>query len=387
MRSKGAPFRKIIFCILILAPERVVLRIVSAQAGRSFFVKKELKMAKKEKNRGLVAVEPGFSLIDENLLKSRIYTIRGVKVMLDADLAEIYGYSTGAFNQQVKNNIEKFDDDFRFQITQTEFASLISKFLISNRGGTRKMPYAFTEQGIYMLMTVLKGEQAVAQSKALIRLFKRLKDYAVSEGLLTNGTDVTPLALQIAQNTRDIAEVSADVKVLSGEVHEMRGEFSKMNMDLQKVMENFVDPSTHKHFLILNGQRLDADIAYTQIYGMAKKSITIIDDYVGVKTLDLLRQIAKGVSVTIYSDNRSFETLTEQMQKDFLAVRPDVKFAMNKTKDKFHDRYIFLDYGLKSEKLFHCGASSKDAGNKITTIMQIEYTQAYYCIMEMLKKV
>ena len=88
-----------------------------------------------------------FSLIDEELLKSRIYTIRGLKVMLDADLAEIYGYSTGAFNQQVKNNIEKFDDDFRFQITQTEFAGLISK-LISNRSGTRKLPYAFTEQGI-----------------------------------------------------------------------------------------------------------------------------------------------------------------------------------------------------------------------------------------------
>ena len=166
----------------------------------------------------------------------------------------------------------------------------------------------------------------------------------------------------------------------------MRGEFSKMNMDLQKVMENFVDPSTHKHFLILNGQRLEADIAYTQIYGMARKSITIIDYYIGVKTLDLLRQIAKGVSVTIYSDNRSFEALTEQMQKDFLAVRPDVKLAMNKTKDKFHDRYIFLDYDLKSEKLFHCGASSKDAGNKITTIIQIEQTQAYHCIMEMLKK-
>ena len=237
-----------------------------------------------------------------------------------------------------------------------------------------------------MLMTVLKGDLAIQQSMALIRLFKRLKDYAVSEGLLLCGSEATPLALQTAQNTRDIADVSADVKVLSGEVHEMRGEFSKMNMDLQKVMENFVDPSTHKHFLILNGQRLDADIAYTQIYGMAKKSITIIDDYIGVKTLDLLRQIAKDVSVTIYSDNRSFETLTEQMQKDFLAVRPDVKLAINKTKDKFHDRYIFLDYGYKTEKLFHCGASSKDAGNKITTIMQIEYTQAYHSIMEMLKK-
>lgn len=349
-------------------------------------------MAKKEKKKELDLVKPSFSLIDENLLKSRIYTIRGVKVMLDADLAEIYGYSTKAFNQQVKNNIERFAEDFRFQLSDAEILLLSrSKFLTSIqvkgvKGGRSYKPYAFTEQGIYMLMTVLKGDLAVQQSMALIRLFKRLKDYAVSEGMLLNGTEVTPLVLQTAQNTRDIADVSADVKVLSGEVHEMRGEFSKMNMDLQKVMENFVDPSAHKHFLILNGQRLDADIAFTQIYGMAKKSITIIDDYIGVKTLDLLRQIAKGVSVTIYSDNRSFESLTKQMQKDFLAVRPDVKLTINKTKDKFHDRYIFLDYGLKSEKLFHCGASSKDAGNKITTIMQIEYTQAYHCIMEMLKK-
>ena len=349
-------------------------------------------MAKKEKKKELDLVKPSFSLIDENLLKSRIYTIRGVKVMLDADLAEIYGYSTKAFNQQVKNNIERFAEDFRFQLSDAEILLLSrSKFLTSIqvkgvKGGRSYKPYAFTEQGIYMLMTVLKGDLAVQQSMALIRLFKRLKDYAVSEGMLLNGTEVTPLVLQTAQNTRDIADVSADVKVLSGEVHEMRGEFSKMNMDLQKVMDNFIDPSTYKHFLILNGQRLDADIAYTQIYGMAKKSITIIDDYVGVKTLDLLRQIAKGVSVTIYSDNRSFETLTEQMQKDFLTVRPDVKLAINKTKDKFHDRYIFLDYGQKTEKLFHCGASSKDAGNKITTIMQIEYTQAYHGIMEMLKK-
>ncbi len=349
-------------------------------------------MAKKEKKKELDLVKPSFSLIDENLLKSRIYTIRGVKVMLDADLAEIYGYSTKAFNQQVKNNIERFAEDFRFQLSDAEILLLSrSKFLTSIqvkgvKGGRSYKPYAFTEQGIYMLMTVLKGDLAVQQSMALIRLFKRLKDYAVSEGLLLNGSDIPPLALQTTQNTRDIADVSADVKVLSGEVHEMRGEFSRMNIDLKKVMENFVDPSTHRHFLILNGQRLDADIAYTQIYGMAKKSITIIDDYIGVKTLDLLRQIAKGVSVTIYSDNRSFEILTEQMKKDFLAVRPDVKLVINKTKGKFHDRYIFLDYGLKSEKLFHCGASSKDAGNKITTIMQIEYTQAYHGIMEMLRK-
>ncbi len=330
-------------------------------------------MKKKKKKTELVTVNSGFSLIDENLLKSRIYTIRGVKVMLDADLAEIYGYSTGRFNEQVKYNLDRFDDDFRFQLTREESAHLISEIPISRWGGTRKMPYAFTEQGIYMLMTVLKGEQATAQSKALIRLFKQMKDYIIAENQSLLGTSgIVQIATQTAQNAQDIARLSIEMQE---------------NRDsLQKVMDNFIDPSTYKHFLILNGQRLDADIAYTQIYGMAKKSITIIDDYVGVKTLDLLRQIAKGVSVTIYSDNRSFETLTEQMQKDFLAVRPDVKFAMNKTKDKFHDRYIFLDYGLKSEKLFHCGASSKDAGNKITTIMQIEYTQAYRSIMAMLEK-
>ena len=76
--------------------------------------------------------KPEFSLIDEDLLKSRIYTIRGVKVMLDADLAEIYGYSTKDFNRQVKNNIEKFDEDFRFQLTSEEFEILNSKILTSN---------------------------------------------------------------------------------------------------------------------------------------------------------------------------------------------------------------------------------------------------------------
>ena len=330
-------------------------------------------MAKKEKKTELVAVKPGFSLIDENLLKSRIYTVRGVKVMLDADLAEIYGYETRFFNRQVKNNIERFAEDFRFQLTEEEMQILMCKNCTSSWGGTRKLPYAFTEQGVYMLMSVLKGDLAIQQSMALIRLFKKMKDYIVDENrLLLESDGIAQIAAHTIQNTKEIAEVRQDVSI--------------MKTDLQKVMENFVDPSTHKHFLILNGQRLDADIAYTQIYGMAKKSITIIDDYIGVKTLDLLRQVAKGVSVTIYSDNRSFETLTEQMKKDFLAVRPDVKLAVNETRDKFHDRYIFLDYGQKTENLFHCGASSKDAGNKITTIMQIEYTQAYHCIMEMLKK-
>ena len=322
--------------------------------------------------------KPEFSLIDENLLKSRIYTIRGVKVMLDADLAEIYGYSTGAFNQQVKNNIEKFDDDFRFQITQTEFTGLISKFLISNRGGTRKLPYAFTEQGIYMLMTVLKGEQATAQSKALIRLFKQMKDYIAAENAPNTSAGMVALATQTSQNTRDIAKIATDVRTISNKVE-------KNERFLQKVMTNFIDPSTFKHFLILNGQRLEADVAYTQIYSMAKKSVLIVDDYLNVKTLDLLRSVAKGVSIKIFSEQHGRTSLTESMRADFRAARPDVELGnVRATGNVFHDRYIYLDFGTANEKLFHCGASSKDAGNKITTIMQLEDIAGYRPLFEKL---
>ena len=101
------------------------------------------------------------SIYDEDYLKSKIYIIRGVQVMLDADLADIYGYSTKRFNEQVKNNIERFDEDMRFRLTSNEYDVLRSKISTSKpetRGGRQYLPYVFTEQGIYMLMTVLKGE-------------------------------------------------------------------------------------------------------------------------------------------------------------------------------------------------------------------------------------
>ena len=364
---------------------------------------------------------PEFSLIDENLLKSRIYTIRGLKVMLDADLAEIYGYRTKKFNEQVKNNIEKFDEDFRFRLTSEEFEILKSKISTSNCenspnfdnfykkgnlrskiwtssesnklesqkilrskksasswGGARYAPYAFTEQGIYMLMTVLKGEQATAQSKSLIRLFKQMKDYIAAENAPNISAGMVALATQTSQNTRDIAEIATDVRTLSNKVE-------RNESFLQKVMANFIDPSTFKHFLILNGQRLEADVAYTQIYGMAKKSVLIVDDYLDVKTLDLLRCAAKGVSIKIFSEQHGRARLTESMLADFKAARPDVELGnVRATGNVFHDRYIYLDFGTANEKLFHCGASSKDAGNKITTIMQLEDITGYRPLFEKL---
>ena len=326
-----------------------------------------------------------FPLIDESLLKSRIYTIRGVKVMLDADLAGIYGYSTKAFNRQVKNNIDRFAEDFRFQLSKSEVDELRSKILTAITGAnntenlrcknctanlstmSRSCPFVFTEQGIYMLMTVLKGDLAVQQSMALIRLFKQMKDYIVAENqLLLGNNGITEIAAQTIQNTRDIA-------LLSNEMRENRDA-------LQKVMENFVDSSSFRHFLILNGHKLDADVAYTQIYGMAKKSLLIVDNYVDVKTLNLLRNVRKGVSILIASDR--YTRLTDDMLNDFRAAMPGVSIDKVSAAHKFHDRYILIDFKTKSEKLYHCGASSKDAGNKITTIVRLDDVDAYRDMFE-----
>ena len=134
-------------------------------------------------------------IISEETIKNKIYIIRGQRVMLDMELAEIYGYTTKAFNQQVKNNIHKFDDDFRFQLTKDEWANLRSKKLTSSWGGTRYLPYAFTEQGIYMLMTVLKGDLATKQSKSLIRLFKKMKDYLVTSSGQLGQQEILSLAM------------------------------------------------------------------------------------------------------------------------------------------------------------------------------------------------
>ena len=206
------------------------------------------------------------------------------------------------------------------------------------------MPYAFTEQGIYMLMTVLKGNLAVQQSMALIRLFKQMKDYFAAENAPDVSAGMVALATQTSQNTRDIAEIATDVRTLSNKV-ERNENF------LQKVMANFIDPSTFKHFLILNG----------------------------------LRCVAKGVSVKIFSEQHGRTRLTESMLADFRAARPDVELDdVRTTGNVFHDRYIYLDFGTDSEKLFHCGASSKDAGNKITTIMQLEDIAGYRALFERL---
>ena len=156
--------------------------------------------------------------ITEEMLHNKIYSIRGYKVMLDYELAEIYGYETKNFNRQVKNNLAKFEgEDFMFQLTDEEVEELSRcKNFTLNRGTGRGTnikynPYAFTEQGIYMLMTVLRGELAIKQSRALIRTFKKMKDYIINNRELIGQREYIQLSMQTAENVRDISKLKLDM--------------------------------------------------------------------------------------------------------------------------------------------------------------------------------
>ena len=341
--------------------------------------------------------------LTEESMESMVYTIRGVKVMLDFDLARIYGYETKRFNEQVKNNIEKFPPDFMFQLTCEEVDEISrskksatikssmeseeisasqnvtsikssmeseeitrSKNLTSimqakgTKGGRTYRPYAFTEQGIYMLMTVLKGELAVQQSIKLVRLFKRMKDY-ISE----------------SKNLIDVSQLFA----LINTVHSNTRRLSVAEEKLDVVMGYFMDPLKYKDFAILNGRKLDADLAYQEIYFFAQHSVLVIDDYIGLKTLDLLRACREGTSIIICSDNKAKNKVTDDFINDFIE-QTGLSLTLKKNNGVFHDRFIVVDYGFDSETIYHCGASSKDAGEKVSAIVTIERKEFYHPLIE-----
>lgn len=298
--------------------------------------------------------------VSENEIKNHIYVIRGQQVMLDYELAKIYGYETKAFNQQVKRNIERFPDDFMFRLSSDEWDILRSQNVSSSWGGTRYLPYAFTEQGIYMLMTVLKGSLAVSQSTALIRIFKKMKDYIVSEQPVIGSSILETLALQTNQNTKAIAEIKENM-------------ISKA--DLPEIIKSFGFSESQTEHLILNNEIVEAGLAYKQIYRQAASSIYIIDNYIGLKTLYLLNDVKNDINIIIFSDNLG-NSLTCKEYLDF-NHQYGINVRFKKTLGAFHDRYIVLDYGQTSEKIYHCGASSKDAGKKITTISLLSDITAY----------
>ena len=325
----------------------------------------------------------GISIVDETTIRDKIYEVRGVKVMLDFDLAEIYGYSTKAFNQQVRNNINKFDDDFRFQLTREELDNLVrSKNLTSREssifrgqsGGTRYLPWCFTESGIYMLMTVLRGDLATQQSKALIRTFRAMKDYIIENQDLIGRHEFTQLKVKVSENRElelrsraKLNEIDEQIKSVVDRMSDvvMRSEISPFLLDLGK-------PTEKHEFLILNGEPAKANETYIDIYSQANSSVFIIDNYISIKTLRLLQDVKPGVQVTVFSDNLG-NKLHASDYADFQTEFPAIDIDFKSTCGIMHDRYIVLDFDTDDERIFHCGASSKDAGKKITSIT--EYTE------------
>ena len=273
--------------------------------------------------------------INENMLQSKIHIVRDQKVILDVDLAEIYGYETKNFNRQVKNNKAKFEgDDFMFQLTDEEVEKLSRcKNFTLNRGtgrGSNIMynPYVFTEQGIYMLMTVLRGELAIKQSRALIRTFKQMKDYIIENRELIGQREYIQLSMQTAENVRDIARLKIDIGSVEKQMSDVMDQLSDVvtKSDLADMMNSFVDEDDNG-WLMYNTKYCTADLAYSEIYAQAKKTIYVVDNYIGLRTLVLLKNAPVGVDITLFSDNVGGK-LHSIEYKDFCKEYPSIKMTL-----------------------------------------------------------
>lgn len=324
-------------------------------------------------------------VIDEKVLQDKVYCIRGQKVMLDFELAEIYGYTTKRFNEQVKNNIEKFDDDFMFQLTDDEFESLRSKKSTSKRGGTRYLPYVFTEQGVYMLMTVLKGDLATKQSKALIRMFKKMKDYIIENQGLIGSREFLQLSMQVTDNYKSIVVLNSKLFDVEEKMANVMDKLSDVVFysDLCGVANAFGEPVEKRSYLILNNLPFTADAIFDEIYSKASSTLFIVDNYISVRTLEKLINVNNEVKISIFSDNLH-KGLTKNIFDDFCKEYPNLDIHLFSSGGVFHDRYIIIDYGLVTERIYLCGGSSKDAGNRVSTIIEDSDRDKYDVMIEKL---
>lgn len=264
--------------------------------------------------------KPVSNTMQVNDFGNRIYTIRGKQVMLDYELAALYGYEVRALNQQVKRNIERFPDDFMFQLTKEEVEGVKSQFVISpfsnfyagQEGGRRKPPYAFTEQGIYMLATVLKGKVAEQQSIFIMRAFREMRQFISNNALLFE-------------------------KISHIELKQLEYQKST-NEKLEKVFQYIEDQTESKQKIFFDGQIYDAFSFITSIVQKAQNEIILIDGYVDVGTLNILAKKNATVDVKIYT--YASASITNNDIVNFNAQYPTL--TVEKTQI-FHDRFIILD--------------------------------------------
>lgn len=267
-------------------------------------------------------------------IEKLIYVIRDKQVMIDSDLAMLYQVETGALNRAVKRNIKRFPDDFRFQLTVEEYENLkcqigISSLNENGYGGRRTLPYVFTEQGISMLASVLHSDIAINVSIGIMRVFVEMRRFIANNALLFE-------------------------RISNVELKQL--EYQKQTDEkLEQIFEYISEHEEASQKIFFDGQIYDAFSLIVSLIQKAEKEITLIDGYVDVGTLNLLAKKNEGVSVTVYTHQRT--RLSNIDVANFNAQYPalEVKYT-----SVFHDRFLILD----GKTAYHIGASLKDAGKK-----------------------
>lgn len=196
-----------------------------------------------------------------------------------------------------------------------------------------------------------------------------MKDYITYTNNFITKEEFIKLAIETNRNTSDIKYIKENMVT---------------KKELSEIMDKFIDESKFKEFLILDGSMVEADCAYTDIYKLAKKSIYIIDNYINLKTLALLKN-SNVSEIIIFSDNIN-KDLHKLEYLDFMKEYNNLNVKFIKTNNRFHDRYIILDYKENNERIYHCGSSSKDSGKRVTTINEIENKKLYYSLIDNLMK-
>lgn len=284
-------------------------------------------MAKKEQEQTTDIISV---IAEAKDIKSLIYVVRGQQVMMDSDLAMLYQVETKAFNQAVSRNIERFPENFRFQLTKEEFDALRLQIATSNgRGGRRYRPYMFTEQGIAMLSGVLRSNVAIQVSIRIMNTFVEMRRFIANNSLLF--------------------EKVSDIELKQLEYQKSTDE------KFDKVFKYIEDHAEAEQKIFFDGQIYDAFSLITSIIRKAQKEIILIDGYVDTDTLNILAKKNTGVDVKIYT--YASAQLTNRDTANFNAQYPTL--TVKKTQ-VFHDRFIILD----GKSAYHIGASVKDAGKK-----------------------
>lgn len=264
-------------------------------------------------------------------IKNRIFTIRGMQVMLDSDLAELYGVSTKVFNQAVKRNTDRFPEKYMFMVNDDEFASLRSQIVTSNkRGGRRYLPKVFTEQGVAMLSAVLKSDTAIQISVKVIDAFVEMRHF-------------------ITENFW----ISQRIDFVEKKQIEYKSESDKKFDLLFEALENNKLPP--KQGVFFNGQVFDAHKFVSDLVRSAEKSVVLIDNYIDDTVLTLFAKRKNGVTLKILTKN-----VTQQLQLDMKKFNEQFPEVEIQEFDQSHDRFMIID----SCVVYHIGASLKDLGKK-----------------------